>query len=109
MLGDVLAWLADHPQAFETAAGRHLALSGAALTAAMALALPLALVLVRWHRAAGAVISPVYMLRPIPSLAFLAPALPLLGTRLLPRLIPPTLRLLPARPYLHTTPRSPGS
>ena len=51
MPGDILAWLADHPGAFETAASRHLALSVTALIAAMALALPLALVLVRWHRA----------------------------------------------------------
>ena len=96
MLGDVLAWLADHPQAFETAAGRHLALSGAALTAAMALALPLALVLVRWHRAAGAVIAAVNVLRTIPSLALLAAALPLLGTGFLPAVIALTLYGLPA-------------
>ena len=57
MLGDILAWLTDHPGAFETAASRHLALSVTALIAAMALALPLALVLVRWHRTAGSVIA----------------------------------------------------
>jgi len=96
MLGDVLAWLADHPQAFETAASRHLALSATALVAAMALALPLALVLVRWHRAAGPVIASVNVLRTIPSLALLAAALPLLGTGFLPAVIALTLYGLPA-------------
>jgi osmoprotectant transport system permease protein len=96
MPGDVLAWLADHPQAFETAVSRHLALSVTALIAAMALALPLALVLVRWHRAAGAVIAAVNVLRTIPSLALLAAALPLLGTGFLPAVIALTLYGLPA-------------
>jgi osmoprotectant transport system permease protein len=96
MPGDILAWLADHPQAFETAASRHIALSATALAAAMALALPLALVLVRWHRAAGAVIAAVNVLRTIPSLALLAAALPLLGTGFLPAVIALTLYGLPA-------------
>jgi osmoprotectant transport system permease protein len=96
MLGDILAWLADHPGAFETAASRHLALSITALIAAMALALPLALVLVRWHHAAGSVIAAVNVLRTIPSLALLAAILPLLGTGFLPSVIALTLYGLPA-------------
>jgi osmoprotectant transport system permease protein len=96
MLGDVLAWLGDHPQAFETAASRHIALSATALAAAMMLALPLALVLVRWHRAAGPVIASVNVLRTIPSLALLAAALPLVGTGFLPSVIALTLYGLPA-------------
>jgi osmoprotectant transport system permease protein len=96
MPGDVLAWLADHPQAFETAVSRHIALSATALAAALVLALPLALVLVRWHRAAGTVIASVNVLRTIPSLALLAAALPLLGTGFLPAVIALTLYGLPA-------------
>src|SRR5258708_24362550 len=96
MPGDVLAWLADHPQAFETAVSRHIALSATALAAAMALALPLALVLVRWHRVAGAVIAAGHVLRPIPTLAPLAPAPPLLRPRFPPPLIQPTLSGPPA-------------
>jgi osmoprotectant transport system permease protein len=96
MLGDVLTWLADHPQAFETAASRHVALSATALAAAMVLALPLALVLVRWDRAAGPVIAAVNVLRTIPSLALLAAALPLVGTGFLPSVIALTLYGLPA-------------
>ena len=96
MLGDVLAWLADHPQAFEAAAGRHVALSATALVSAMVLALPLALVLVRWDRAAGPAIAAVNVLRTIPSLALLAAALPLVGTGFLPSVIALTLYGLPA-------------
>src|SRR5258708_40134115 len=96
MLGDVLAWLAEHPQAFEAAVTRHLALSVTALASALALALPLALVLVRWRRAAGPVIASVNVLRTIPSLALLAAALPLVGTGFLPSVIALTLYGLPA-------------
>ncbi|HET6222441.1 MAG TPA: ABC transporter permease [Dongiaceae bacterium] len=96
MLGDVLAWLTDHPQAFEAAAARHVALSATALVAAMVLALPLALVLVRWDRAAGPAIAAVNVLRTIPSLALLAAALPLVGTGFLPSVIALTLYGLPA-------------
>jgi len=96
MLGDILAWLADHPQAFETAVAQHLALSVTALVAALALALPLAIVLVRWDRAAGPVIASVNVLRTIPSLALLAAALPLVGTGFLPSVIALTLYGLPA-------------
>jgi osmoprotectant transport system permease protein len=93
---DVLAWLADNPQAFEAAAKQHLALSATALVAALVLALPLALALVRWSRAAGAVIAAVNVLRTIPSLALLVVLLPLLGTGFLPAVIALTLYGLPA-------------
>jgi len=93
---DVLAWLADNRQAFEVAAGRHLALSFTALAAALVLALPLALALVRWNRAAGTVIGAVNILRTIPSLALLFVLLPLLGTGFLPAVIALTLYGLPA-------------
>ena len=96
MQSDVLAWLADNRQAFETAASRHLTLSATALVAALALALPLALVLVRWNRLAGAVIAAVNVLRTIPSLALLVAFLPLIGTGFLPAVIALTLYGLPA-------------
>jgi osmoprotectant transport system permease protein len=96
MPGDVLAWLADNRQAFETAAGRHIELSATALVAAMALALPLALVLVRWNRLAGPTIAAVNVLRTIPSLALLVAFLPLIGTGFLPAVIALTLYGLPA-------------
>jgi osmoprotectant transport system permease protein len=96
MLGDVLAWLAENRQAFESAASRHIELSATALVAAMALALPLALVLVRWNRLAGATIAAVNVLRTIPSLALLVAFLPLIGTGFLPAVIALTLYGLPA-------------
>jgi osmoprotectant transport system permease protein len=96
MLRDVLAWLADNPRAFEAAVSRHLALSVTALTAALAIALPLAFVLVRWSRWANAAIASVNVLRTIPSLALLVVFLPLLGTGFLPAVIALTLYGLPA-------------
>ena len=86
-MGEFIAWLADNRQAFEAAAGRHLVLSGTALAAAIAMALPLALVLVRWHRLADFAIAAVNVLRTIPSLALLAAMLPLVGTGFLPSVI----------------------
>ena len=96
MSGDVVAWLADNRQAFEAAAGRHLALSATALAMAITLALPLALMLVRWQRLANGAIAAVNVLRTIPSLALLAAMLPLVGTGFLPSVIALTLYGLPA-------------
>jgi osmoprotectant transport system permease protein len=96
MLGEVASWLADNRQAFEAAAGRHLLLSATALGAAIAMALPLALALVRWQRLAGVAIGSVNVLRTIPSLALLAAMLPLIGTGFLPSVIALTLYGLPA-------------
>src|SRR5260370_59087 len=67
-----------------------------ALPAALVPALPLALGLVRWSRAAGTVIGGVNILRTIPSLALLVVLLPLLGTGFLPAVIALTLYGLPA-------------
>jgi len=96
MLREVIAWLAANRPAFDVAAGQHLVLSATALVAAIAMALPLALVLVRWRRAANVAISAVNVLRTIPSLALLAAMLPLIGTGFLPSVIALTLYGLPA-------------
>src|SRR5258708_23050858 len=96
MLSEVFTWLADNRHAFEEAAGRHLLLSATALGAAIAIALPLALVLMRWQRLANAAVASVNVLRTIPSLALLAAMLPLIGTRFLPSVIALTLYGLPA-------------
>src|SRR5262245_19225546 len=95
-MGEIIAWLADNRQAFEAAGGRHLVLSATALAAAIAMALPLALMLVRWHRLANVTIASVNVLRTIPSLALLAAMLPLIGTGFLPSVIALTLYGLPA-------------
>jgi osmoprotectant transport system permease protein len=96
MLREVIAWLADNRRAFDVAAGQHLVLSATALVAAITMALPLALVLVRWQRTANVAISAVNVLRTIPSLALLAAMLPLIGTGFLPSVIALTLYGLPA-------------
>ena len=96
MLHDMIAWIASHPRDFEQAAGRHLSLSLTALAAAIGLAQPLALVLVRHPRVAGTAIGAVNVLRTIPSLALLVAFLPLIGTGFLPAVIALTLYGLPA-------------
>jgi osmoprotectant transport system permease protein len=80
MLRDVLTWLVGHPKVFGQAIWQHLTLSCLALTAAITIALPLSLVLLRWPKAAGATVAAVTVLRAIPSLALLALMLPSLGT-----------------------------
>lgn len=96
MLGDMIAWVVNHPREFEQAAGRHLSLSLTALAAAIVLALPLALALVRRPRLANGAIAAVNVLRTIPSLALLVATLPLLGTGFQPAAIALTLYGLPA-------------
>lgn len=96
MLHDMIAWIANHPRDFEQAAGRHLSLSLTALAAAILLALPLALALVRRPHLAGPAIGAVNVLRTIPSLALLVVTLPLLGTGFLPAVVALTLYGLPA-------------
>ena len=92
----MLSWLADNRPAVETATSQHLALSLTALAAAILLALPLALLLVRRPRLAGPIIAAVNVLRTIPSLALLVVTLPLLGTGFLPSVVALTLYGLPA-------------
>jgi osmoprotectant transport system permease protein len=96
MLGDILAWLAANRSAFDDATGRHLLLSATALGAAIAMALPLAVVLAHWQKLANVAIGSVNVLRTIPSLALLAAMLPLIGTGFLPSVIALTLYGLPA-------------
>jgi osmoprotectant transport system permease protein len=96
MLAGMAAWLAGHLGEFEQAVGRHLALSLTALAAAILLALPLALLLVRRPALAAAAIGTVNVLRTIPSLALLVATLPLLGTGFVPAAVALTLYGLPA-------------
>ena len=96
MLTEVFTWLTDNRHAFDEAASRHLLLSATALGAAIAMAVPLALVLVHWQRLANVAIASVNVLRTIPSLALLAAMLPLIGTGFLPAVIALTLYGMPA-------------
>ena len=96
MLWNVLTWIGDHPRVFWQAASQHLALSAAALAAVTAIALPLAVLLVRWPWASGLAIGLVNVLRTIPSLALLVILLPVLGTGFPPSLVALILYGLPA-------------
>jgi osmoprotectant transport system permease protein len=96
MLRDVLTWLVGHPKVFGQAIWQHLTLSCLALTAAITIALPLSLVLLRWPRVAGVTVGVVSVLRAIPSLALLALMLPTLGTGFLPSFVALALYGLPA-------------
>jgi osmoprotectant transport system permease protein len=96
MLRDVLTWLVGHPKVFGQAIWQHLTLSCLALTAAIAIALPLSLVLLRWPWMAGVTVGVVTVLRAIPSLALLALMLPTLGTGFLPSFVALALYGLPA-------------
>ena len=96
MLGDMIAWAIGHSHELERAAGRHISLSLTALAAAILLALPLALLLVRRPHLAGPAIGAVNVLRTVPSLALLVVTLPLLGTGFPPAAVALTLYGLPA-------------
>jgi len=96
MLRDMIAWAVAHSHDLEQAAGRHLSLSLTALGAAILLALPLALALVRRPSLAGSAIGAVNVLRTVPSLALLVAMLPLLGTGFVPAAVALTLYGLPA-------------
>jgi osmoprotectant transport system permease protein len=96
MVRDVLTWVGEHPKAFWTAAQQHVVLSAAALAFAVGIALPLALLLLRWQRASGVAIGVVNVLRTIPSLALLVVMLPVLGTGFVPSLVALTLYGLPS-------------
>lgn len=92
----MLGWISANPDIFWTAIENHLWLSGVALAAVLAIALPLGLVLTRRPGFANIAIAIVNILRTIPSLALLVIMLPLLGTGFLPSAVALTLYGLPA-------------
>lgn len=83
------AWdavLAD-PQRFRDAVVTHLELSGLALAVAIALAVPTAIGVTRWPRAAFVALNAANTARTIPSLAVLAIMMPVLGIGFRPSLV----------------------
>jgi osmoprotectant transport system permease protein len=95
MLLDALRWIVGHWPEFSKSLGEHLQMSGAALGIGIAVALPLAIVLLPTRIAAGVAVSAVNALRTIPSLAILAAALPLLGIGFLPSVVALVVLALP--------------
>ncbi len=95
MLSKALFWIIDHQPEFFRALGQHLLMSGVSLAIALAIALPLAVLIVNHGRFAFAVINTINGLRTIPSLAILAIMLPLLGIGLMPSIVALTVLALP--------------
>jgi osmoprotectant transport system permease protein len=93
----VEAWqfIVAHPGRFFGALTTHVALSAAALGLAIAIALPVGVLLADTRRAALAAITAANIGRTLPSLAVLALVMPLLGTGFVPSLFALTLLALP--------------
>ena len=93
----VEAWqfIVAHPERFFGALTTHVALSAAALSLAIAIALPVGVLLADTRRAALAAITAANIGRTLPSLAVLALVMPLLGTGFVPSLFALTLLALP--------------
>lgn len=95
MLSTAFFWIVDHPTEFFRALGQHLTMSGISLAIALAIALPLAVLIVNRAGLAFGVINTVNGIRTIPSLAILAIMLPLLGIGLMPSVVALTVLALP--------------
>jgi len=93
----VEAWqfIVAHPERFFGALTTHVALSAAALGLAIAIALPVGVLLADMRRATLAAITAANIGRTLPSLAVLALVMPLLGTGFVPSLFALTLLALP--------------
>lgn len=93
---DIVRWIGGHGPLLARTTQEHLVLSGTALLAVLAVALPLGIGLAEHPRAAGIATAIVNTLRTIPSLALLVLMLPVLGTGFLPSLVALALYGLPA-------------
>ena len=93
----VEAWqfIVAHPDRFFAALTTHIALSVSALGFAIAIALPIGVLLADRHRAATVAITVANVGRTLPSLAVLALVMPILGTGFVPSLFALTLLALP--------------
>ena len=76
---EAFRFIGDHPGFLLTKAGEQLELSGAALGLAMAVALPLGIVLGHFHRGSGIAIAASIVGRGLPSLVLIAAFLTVLG------------------------------
>jgi len=95
MLSSAFYWIVDHQPEFFRALGQHLLMSGVSVGIALALGLPLAVLIINRSGLAFAVINLVNGLRTIPSLAILAIMLPVLGIGMLPSIVALTILALP--------------
>jgi osmoprotectant transport system permease protein len=101
VLGATIAYLLTHQEAFWSAVGTHLLLSGGALGVALALCLPLGILTSRWGVEGRLIINLFGIARVIPRIAVLFLLLPSLGGGHLPALV--ALILLACPPILINT------
>jgi osmoprotectant transport system permease protein len=94
-LSEAFAWIAGHQPEFYRALGQHLLMYAISMTLALALGLPLAILIVNRRRLAFGVINGVGALRALPSLAILAITMPVLGIGLRPSIVALTVLALP--------------
>jgi osmoprotectant transport system permease protein len=95
LLHQAFTWIVEHPDQFNRALGQHLLMSITAIVFALAIGLPLAVVILRSRLAAAAAINSVNGLRTLPSLAILAIMMPILGIGLWPSIVALTILALP--------------
>lgn len=88
-------WIYNNQTAFLRALGQHLTMSGISLAIALAIALPLAVLIVNRKSLAFAVINTINGLRTLPSLVILALMLPLMGIGLWPSIVALIVLALP--------------
>lgn len=94
-MSNAFTWIVNHQPEFYRALGQHLLMSGASFAAALAVGLPLAILIVNRSGLAFGIINTVNALRTIPSLAILAVMMPLLGIGLRPSIVALTLLAVP--------------
>jgi osmoprotectant transport system permease protein len=94
-VSNAFTWILNHQPEFYRALGQHLLMSGVSMAAALAVGLPLAILIVNRSGLAFGVINTVNALRTIPSLAILAVMMPLLGIGLRPSIVALTLLAMP--------------
>lgn len=95
MLSTAFTWIIEHQSEFYQALGQHLVMSGVSLAIALAIGLPLAVLIINRSNLAFSVINIVNALRTVPSLAILAIMMPLLGIGLGPSIVALTVLALP--------------
>jgi len=95
LLWQAFTWILDNPAPFNRALYQHLVMSISAIAFALAIGLPLAVVILRHAAWASAAINLVNGMRTLPSLAILAIMMPILGIGLWPAIVALTILALP--------------
>lgn len=95
LLAEAFNWILANPGEFNLALKQHLVMSVAAIAFALAIGMPLAVLILRYGKFAGVAINSVNGLRTLPSLAILAIMMPLLGIGLWPSIVALTILALP--------------